>query len=82
MRSGRAFPLTAFAIGDAAASRHLQQIRPMTADLAIQVITGLSSLRSRQELIFEVASCVDAGDRPRLQHRRNPEVDRRPRHAG
>ena len=38
------FPIIAFATGDATVSRHLQQIGPMTAGLAIQATTGLNSL--------------------------------------
>jgi ABC-2 type transport system permease protein len=38
------FPIIAFAAGDATVSRHLQQIGPMTAGLAIQATTGLNSL--------------------------------------
>jgi ABC-2 type transport system permease protein len=38
------FPIIAAAVGNAAVSRHLQQIGPMTAGLAIQATTGLNSL--------------------------------------
>ena len=38
------FPILAFAAGDATVSRHLQQIGPMTAGLAIQATTGLNGL--------------------------------------
>jgi ABC-2 type transport system permease protein len=37
-------PIIAFAAGNAAVSRHLQQIGPMTAGLAIQATTGLNTL--------------------------------------
>jgi ABC-2 type transport system permease protein len=37
-------PVIAFAAGNAAVSRHLQQIGPMTAGLAIQATTGRSTL--------------------------------------
>jgi ABC-2 type transport system permease protein len=37
-------PVIAFAVGDATVSRHLQQIGPMTAGLAIQATTGLNRL--------------------------------------
>lgn len=36
---------------------------------------------STEDLIFEVASCAEVGDRPWLQRRRNIEIDPRPRHA-
>ena len=38
------FPIIAAVVGNAAVSRHLQQIGPMTAGLAIQATTGLNSL--------------------------------------
>jgi ABC-2 type transport system permease protein len=38
------FPIIALGAGNATVSRHLQQIGPMTAGLAIQATTGLSSL--------------------------------------
>jgi ABC-2 type transport system permease protein len=38
------FPIIAAVAGNATVSRHLQQIGPMTAGLAIQATTGLSSL--------------------------------------
>jgi ABC-2 type transport system permease protein len=37
-------PIIAFATGNATLSRHLQQIAPMTAGLAIQATTGLNTL--------------------------------------
>ena len=37
-------PIIAFAVGDADLSRHLQQIGPMTAGLAIQATTSLNTL--------------------------------------
>jgi ABC-2 type transport system permease protein len=37
-------PIIAFAVGDQDLSRHLQQIAPMTAGLAIQATTGLNTL--------------------------------------
>ncbi|HSZ39178.1 MAG TPA: ABC transporter permease [Trebonia sp.] len=38
------FPIVAAAAGDAAVSRHLEQAGPMTAGLAIEATTGLSTL--------------------------------------
>jgi ABC-2 type transport system permease protein len=38
------FPIIAFSVGNANLSRHLQQIGPMTAGLAIQATTGLNTL--------------------------------------
>jgi ABC-2 type transport system permease protein len=38
------FPVVAFSAGSATVSRHLQQIGPMTAGLAIQATTGLKAL--------------------------------------
>jgi ABC-2 type transport system permease protein len=38
------FPIIAVSVGDASLSRHLQQIGPMTAGLAIQATTGLNTL--------------------------------------
>ena len=35
----------------------------------------------RQDLIFEIASCAEVGDRPWLHRRRNVELDPRPRYA-
>jgi len=37
-------PIIAFAVGNATVSRHLQQIGPMTAGLAIQATTSLNTL--------------------------------------
>jgi ABC-2 type transport system permease protein len=38
------FPIVANVVGDESWHRHLEQIGPMTAGLAIQAITGLRSL--------------------------------------
>lgn len=37
-------PIVAFAVNDSGLSRHLQQIAPMTAGMAIEATTGLNTL--------------------------------------
>ncbi|MGP3948454.1 DEAD/DEAH box helicase [Streptomyces sp. 7N604] len=42
---------------------------------------AMSSHPSRKDLIFEIASCSEVGDRPWLQRQRGMELDPRPQHA-
>jgi replicative superfamily II helicase len=51
------------------------------ARLASAVERATAMQPCRQDLIFEITSCAEAGDRPWLQRRRNVELDPRPRYA-
>jgi replicative superfamily II helicase len=51
------------------------------ARLALVAEQAMTVQPSRQDLIFEVASCKEVGDRPWLLRRRSVEQDPRPRHA-
>jgi helicase len=54
---------------------------PSAARLASVVERASTIQPCTQDLIFEIASCAEVGDRPWLQRRRNIELDPRPRHA-